>query len=44
MGREILSGKLTLAQLSERVLSLGLDPKPTSGRQEMLENLLSQYL
>jgi xylose isomerase len=44
MGREILSGKLTLAQLSDRVLSLGLDPKPTSGRQEMLENLLSQYL
>ena len=44
LGREILEGRLTLEQLSDRVLSQKLDPKPRSGRQEMLENLVSRYL
>jgi xylose isomerase len=44
LGKDILSGRTTLTQLSERVVSQGLDPKPRSGRQEALENLVSRYL
>jgi xylose isomerase len=44
LGKDILGGHLSLAQLSERVLSTNVDPRPRSGRQEMLENLLSRYL
>jgi xylose isomerase len=44
LGREIMDGRLTLAQLSERVLAQKIDPKPRSGRQEMLENLVNRYL
>jgi xylose isomerase len=44
LGQEILGGKLSLDQLSDKVLQSGIDPKPVSGRQELLENLLSQYL
>jgi xylose isomerase len=44
IGREILSGKASLEQLSERVLAQKIDPKPRSGRQEMLENLVNKYL
>jgi xylose isomerase len=43
LGKEILGGKVSLAQLSDRVLEQKLDPKPRSGRQEMLENLVSRY-
>ena len=44
LGADILGGKLSLDQLSERVLSQKIDPKPRSGRQEMLENLVNKYL
>jgi xylose isomerase len=44
LGREILGGRLSLEQLSERALAQKLDPKPRSGRQEMLENLVNRYL
>jgi xylose isomerase len=44
LGRDILAGKLSLEQLSERALSQSLDPKPRSGRQEMLENWVNRYL
>jgi xylose isomerase len=44
LGKEIMSGKLTLAQISDRVLAQKIDPKPRSGRQEMLENLVNRYL
>jgi xylose isomerase len=44
LGRDILGGKATLEQLSERVLSQKIDPKPRSGRQEMLENLVNKYV
>ena len=43
-GREILDGRLSLEDLSERVLSQKIDPKPRSGRQEMIENLVNRYL
>jgi xylose isomerase len=44
LGKEILSGRTSLAQLSERVVAQRIDPKPRSGRQEALENLVSRYL
>jgi xylose isomerase len=44
LGRDIMEGRLTLDQLSERALSQKLDPKPRSGRQEMLENLVNRYV
>jgi len=44
IGAEIMSGRLSLEDLSERVLSQKIDPKPRSGRQEMLENLVNRYL
>jgi xylose isomerase len=44
LGRDILGGKLTLEQLSQRVIKDKLDPKPRSGRQEMLENLVNKYV
>jgi xylose isomerase len=43
MGRDIMSGKLTLAQIADLVDKQGINPKPRSGRQEMLENLVSRY-
>lgn len=44
LGERILSGKTTLSELSDLALDKGLDPKPRSGRQEMLENLVNRYL
>jgi xylose isomerase len=44
LGERILGGKLSLADLSDHVLSKGVDPKPRSGRQEYLENLVNRYL
>jgi xylose isomerase len=44
LGKEILDRKLSLEQIAERVKSGNIDPKPRSGRQEMLENLVSRYL
>jgi xylose isomerase len=44
LGREILEGKASLAELSERVLGEGIEPQPRSGRQEMLENLVNRYV
>lgn len=44
LGERILSGKANLTELSDLALDKGLDPKPRSGRQEMLENLVNRYL
>jgi len=44
LGQEILGGKASLAQLSDRVVSQRIDPKPRSGRQELLENVVSRYI
>jgi xylose isomerase len=43
-GRALRSGALTLEQIADDVAARGLDPKPRSGRQEYLENLLNTYL
>jgi xylose isomerase len=42
LGRAILAKKHTLASLAEHTLAKNLDPKPRSGRQEALENLVSR--
>ena len=44
LGQRILKGQASLADLSKLVLDQGLEPKPKSGRQELLENLVSRYL
>jgi xylose isomerase len=43
LGENILGGKLSLADLSQQVLDKGIDPKPRSGQQELIEGLLSRY-
>ncbi len=44
LGRDILEGRKSLSDLSADVLAKGLEPEPRSGRQELLENLLSRYV
>jgi xylose isomerase len=44
LGEKILGGKLSLAELSDQVLQKQLDPKPRSGRQEAIENLVNRYI
>ena len=39
----VLNGKVTLADLSDKVIHEKLDPQPVSGRQEFLENLVNRY-
>jgi xylose isomerase len=42
-GKAILAGKRSLDDLSNSVLSRGLDPQPRSGKQEQLERLINEY-
>ncbi len=44
LGEQILGGKLGLGELATLVQERGLEPKPRSGRQEYLENLVNKYL
>jgi len=44
LGNEILGGDLTLADLEGKVSAGNIDPKPVSGRQEQLENLVNRTL
>jgi xylose isomerase len=44
LGSEILDGKVTLADLEQRVAAGGIDPSPVSGEQERLENLVNRVL
>jgi xylose isomerase len=44
LGREILDGGTSLADLEELVAGKSLDPQPVSGRQEQLENLVNRTL
>jgi xylose isomerase len=43
LGESILKGSTDLVGLSELALEQELDPKPVSGRQEALENLVNRY-
>ncbi|MFI5259978.1 MAG: xylose isomerase [Candidatus Limnocylindrales bacterium] len=42
LGRSILTGGVTLEDLERRVTAGQIDPKPVSGRQELLENLVNR--
>ena len=44
LGAEILGGTLSLEALADRVTSDGIDPKPRSGRQELLENVVNRHI
>ncbi len=44
LGERIAGGKVSLAELSDLALDKNLDPKPRSGRQEALENLVNRYV
>ena len=44
LGTEILGGDVSLATLEERVASGAIDPRPVSGGQEALENLVNQRI
>jgi len=43
IGKDILSGKMTFEETEKWILENGM-PVPKSGRQEMLENILNDYL
>jgi xylose isomerase len=42
-GRDVLTGKRSLADLSHDVLAKASEPTAVSGRQELLENLLARF-
>ena len=44
LGGPILAGELSLADLEARVVDDGIEPRPVSGRQERLENLVNQRI
>jgi xylose isomerase len=43
-GTSILAGGVTLEELERRVATGSIDPKPVSGQQELLENLVNQQI
>ena len=44
LGRSILAGEAHLATLAGRVLSGEIGPRPVSGRQELLENVVNRQI
>jgi xylose isomerase len=44
LGRSIMSGGVTLEELERRISRGDIDPKPVSGKQELLENLVNQQI
>ena len=44
LGRSIVAGETSLEALEGRVASGQIDPRPVSGRQELLENLVNQQI
>ena len=43
-GKAILAGKTTLAKLADQAMAGDVDPKPVSGRQELLENVVNHAI
>ena len=44
LGAEMLGGRLSLPEIEERVVAEGIEPRPRSGGQERLENLVNQRI
>lgn len=42
--KAMLSGERSLAEIAARVEAEGINPKPISGRQEILENIVNRYV
>jgi xylose isomerase len=40
----MLSGGSSLEAISDAAVAKGIDPRPRSGRQEYVENLVSRYI
>jgi xylose isomerase len=43
-GQAMLTGKMTLESISDGALIDGVSPKPVSGRQEYLENIITRHV
>ena len=43
-GRAMLAGDWSLAEIADRARREGIEPRPRSGRQEHLENLINHYV
>jgi xylose isomerase len=43
-GKAIMGGKMTLAKLADSAMAGEVDPKPVSGRQELLENAVNHAI
>ncbi len=43
-GSKLLNGEYSLAELHQQVMTTNIDPAPTSGRQEMIENLVNRTI
>ena len=43
-GKAMLAGKRSLEEIAARVEKKDIDPKPRSGRQELLENIVNRYV
>jgi xylose isomerase len=43
-GKALLSGKRSLSEIAERVEKKNINPKPRSGGQEYLENVINRYV
>jgi xylose isomerase len=41
--RELLAGRVSLDVLADQALAANVDPQPSSGRQEFLENLVNRF-
>ncbi len=44
LGKSILAPAASLETISQRVMAGGIDPRPASGRQELLENLVNREI
>jgi xylose isomerase len=42
--KKLLAGEISLEEIERRMLAAGTDPKPRSGKQELLENIVNRYV
>lgn len=42
-GKDVMAGKISLADAADQAVAFAVDPKPLSGRQEYLENLINRH-
>jgi xylose isomerase len=42
--KKLLAGEVSLEEIERRMLAAGTDPKPRSGKQELLESIVNRYV